>query len=199
MNKYKGIFKKNLSMMVLIILVIFISTFVINLFSSKKSVIQTVGGSFLLKNHEGVYFNSKNIKKKKLIYFGYTYCPDICPMDVLKISQVYDLNKDLKNELLPIFITVDPQRDDQITVKNFIENFNDAFIGLTGSSKEIDEVIKSFKIYVNYNKKNEKDNTYLVDHSSLIFIIDEDDNFLALLRPNEVSIENINKHLKKII
>ena len=199
MNKYKGIFKKNLSMMVLIILVIFISTFVINLFSSKKNVIQTVGGSFLLKNHEGVYFNSKNIKKKKLIYFGYTYCPDICPMDVLKISQVYDLNKDLKNELLPIFITVDPQRDDQITVKNFIENFNDAFIGLTGSTKEIDEVIKSFKIYVNYNKKNEKDNTYLVDHSSLIFIIDEDDNFLALLRPNEVSIENINKHLKKII
>ena len=199
MNKYKGIFKKNLSMMVLIILVISISIFVINLFSSKKSVIQTVGGSFLLKNHEGVYFNSKNIKKKKLIYFGYTYCPDICPMDVLKISQVYDLNKDLRNELLPIFITVDPQRDDQITVKNFIENFNDAFIGLTGSTKEIDEVIKSFKIYVNYNKKNEKDNTYLVDHSSLIFIIDENDNFLALLRPNEVSIENINKHLKKII
>ncbi len=199
MNKYKGIFKKNLSMMVLIILVISISIFVINLFSSKKSVIQTVGGSFLLKNHEGVYFNSKNIKKKKLIYFGYTYCPDICPMDVLKISQVYDFNKDLRNELLPIFITVDPQRDDQITVKNFIENFNDAFIGLTGSTKEIDEVIKSFKIYVNYNKKNEKDNTYLVDHSSLIFIIDENDNFLALLRPNEVSIENINKHLKKII
>ena len=199
MNKYKGIFKKNLSMMVLIILVISISIFVINSFSSKKSVIQTVGGSFLLKNHEGVYFNSKNIKKKKLIYFGYTYCPDICPMDVLKISQVYDLNKDLRNELLPIFITVDPQRDDQITVKNFIENFNDAFIGLTGSTKEIDEVIKSFKIYVNYNKKNEKDNTYLVDHSSLIFIIDENDNFLALLRPNEVSIENINKHLKKII
>ncbi len=199
MNKYKGIFKKNLSMMVLIILVISISIFVINLFSSKKSVIQTVGGSFLLKNHEGVYFNSKNIKKKKLIYFGYTYCPDICPMDVLKISQVYDLNKDLRNELLPIFITVDPQRDDQITVKNFIENFNDAFIGLTGSTKEIDEVIKSFKIYVNYNKKNEKDNTYLVDHSSLIFIIDENDNFLALLRPNEVNIDNINKYLKEII
>ena len=199
MNKYKGIFKKNLSMMVLIILVISISIFVINLFSSKKNVIQTVGGSFLLKNHEGEYFNSKNIKKKKLIYFGYTYCPDICPMDVLKISQVYDLNKDLRNELLPIFITVDPQRDDQITVKNFIENFNDAFIGLTGSTKEIDEVIKSFKIYVNYNKKNEKDNTYLVDHSSLIFIVDENDNFLALLRPNEVSIDNIKKYLKEVI
>ena len=146
-----------------------------------------------------VILTQKVLKKKKLIYFGYTYCPDICPMDVLKISQVYDLNNDLKNELLPIFITVDPERDDQNTVRNFIENFNDAFIGLTGTTKEIDEVVKSFKIYVNYNKKNENDNTYLVDHSSLIFIIDENDNFLALLRPNEVSIENINKHLKKII
>ena len=185
--------------MVLIILVISISIFAINLFSSKKDVIQNVGGSFLLKDHEGDYFSSKIFKKKKLIYFGYTYCPDICPMDVLKISQVYDLNINLKNELLPIFITVDPQRDDQSTVKNFIENFNDAFIGLTGTTKEINEVIKSFKIYVNYNKKNEKDNTYLVDHSSLIFIIDENDNFLALLRPNEVSIDNIKKYLKEVI
>ena len=120
-------------------------------------------------------------------------------MDVLKISQVYDLNNDLKNELLPIFITVDPERDDQNTVRNFIENFNDAFIGLTGTTKEIDEVVKNFKIYVNYNKKNQNDNTYLVDHSSLIFIIDENDNFLALLRPNEINIDNINKYLKEII
>ena len=185
--------------MVLIILVFSISIFAINLFSSKKDAIQNVGGSFLLKDHEGRYFNSRSIKKKKLIYFGYTYCPDICPMDVLKISQVYDLNNDLKNELLPIFITVDPERDDQNTVKNFIENFNDAFIGLTGTTKEIDEVVKNFKIYVNYNKKNKNDNTYLVDHSSLIFIIDENDNFLALLRPSEVNIDNINKYLKEII
>ena len=59
--------------------------------------------------------------------------------------------------------------------------------------------MKGSKIYVNYNKKNENDKTYLVDHSSLIFIIDENDNFIALLRPNEVSIDKINKYLKKII
>ena len=185
--------------MVLIILVLSMSIFMINLFSSKKDIVQNVGGSFLLKDHKGLSFNSQKIKKKKLIYFGYTYCPDICPMDILKISQVYDQNNNLRNEILPIFITVDPERDDQITIKNFIENFNDAFIGLTGTSDEINQVIKSFKIYVNYNKKNENDKTYLVDHSSLIFIIDENDNFIALLRPNEVSIDKINKYLKKII
>ena len=91
--------------------------------------------------------------KKKLIYFGYTYCPDICPMDMLKISQVYDDNIALRNKLLPIFITVDPDRDNQKVIKNFVENFNDTFIGLTGTKDEINKVIKSFKIYVNYNKK----------------------------------------------
>ena len=113
--------------------------------------------------------------KKKLIYFGYTYCPDICPMDMLKISQVYDDNIALRNKLLPIFITVDPDRDNQKAIKNFVENFNDAFIGLTGTKDEINKVIKSFKIYVNYNKKNLNDKSYLVDHSSLIFLMDEND------------------------
>ena len=124
----------------------------INLFSSKKDIVQNVGGSFYLKIIRGYLLIHKRLKKK-LIYFGYTYCPDICPMDILKISQVYDQNNNLRNEILPIFITVDPERDDQITLKNFIENFNDAFIGLTGTSDEINQVIKSFKIYVNYNKK----------------------------------------------
>ena len=96
---------------------------------------------------------TQKVLKKKLIYFGYTYCPDICPMDVLKISQVYDLNNDLKNELLPIFITVDPERDDQNTVRNFIENFNDAFIGLTGTTKEINEVIKASRFMLITIKK----------------------------------------------
>ena len=153
----------------------------------------------MLKDHNGHLFDSKKIQKKKLIYFGYTYCPDICPMDMLKISQIYDMNIALKNKLLPIFITVDPDRDNQKVIKNFVENFNDAFIGLTGTKDAINKVIKSFKIYVNYNKKNLNDKSYLVDHSSLIFLIDENDEFLGLLRPNEINIEKIKKHLKEII
>jgi protein SCO1/2 len=120
-------------------------------------------------------------------------------MDMLKISQVYDDNIALRKELLPIFITVDPDRDNQKAIKNFVENFNDAFIGLTGTKDEINKVIKSFKIYVNYNKKNLNDKSYLVDHSSLIFLMDENDQFLGLLRPNEVSIEKIKKYLKEVI
>jgi len=198
-NKYKKIFKKNLTMMVLIIIVLLTGIFLINIYSSKNNISENLGGSFLLKDHNGHLFDSKKIQKKKLIYFGYTYCPDICPMDMLKISQIYDMNIALKNKLLPIFITVDPDRDNQKVIKNFVENFNDAFIGLTGTKDAINKVIKSFKIYVNYNKKNLNDKSYLVDHSSLIFLIDENDEFLGLLRPNEINIEKIKKHLKEII
>ena len=199
MSKYKSIFKKNLAMMTLTILVILLGIFLINLISERKNTAQDLGGSFLLKDHQGLIFNSKKINKKKLIYFGYTFCPDICPMDMLKISQVFDQNPKLKKKLLPIFITVDPSRDNQEKLSSFIENFNDSFVGLTGTESEINKVIKSFKIYVNYNKENENDETYLVDHSSLIFLVDESDKFLGLLRPMELNINKIEQYLEKVI
>ncbi len=185
--------------MLLIVLVITIALFFINLISEKKNLSQTLGGSFYLKDHTGGFLNSKKLNKKKLIYFGYTFCPDICPMDMLRISQLYDKNPSLEKKLVPIFITVDPLRDDQKALKSFIENFNVAFIGLTGSEIEIKKVIKDYKIYVSYNKKNEDDQEYLVDHSSLIFLLDENDQFLTLLRPNELSIDKIKQYLKEVI
>ena len=86
-----------------------------------------------------------------------------------KISQIYDKNPQFKKKFQPIFITVDPLRDNQNKLFNFMENFNSAFFALTGTDEEIKKIIKSFKIYVSYNKKDENDETYLIDHSSLIF------------------------------
>ena len=185
--------------MILLILVIGFAIFFLNLISEKKNITQKLGGSFYLEDHTGIFFDSKKINKKKLIYFGYTFCPDICPMDMLRISKLYDENPNLKSHLVPIFITVDPKRDDQKTLKNFIENFNVAFVGLTGTESEINKIIKNYKIYVSFNKKNADDQDYLVDHSSLIFLVDENDRFLTLFRPNEVSIDKIKNYLKEII
>ena len=185
--------------MILIILVIGIGSFFISIISENKNFNQNLGGNFILMDHRGSIFNSNEITKKKLIYFGYTYCPDICPMDMLRISNVFDQNPELKKELLPIFITVDPLRDDPKTLNDFIGNFNKAFVGLTGTEKEINDIIKSFKIYVNYNKANDEDLSYLVDHSSLIFIVDENDRFLGLLRPNEINFDKIKRYLKEVI
>ena len=123
---------------------------------------------------------------KKLIYFGYTYCPDVCPFDLLKISKIFENNPRLKNEIKPLFITVDPERDTIKKLKIFMENFDQSFTALTGTNEEIKNVLRKFKIYVKINKNNPMDKDYLIDHSSLIFLIDENDNYIKFFRTNEL-------------
>ena len=89
--------------MILIVTVILIGLLLINYISKKNNLNQSIGGSFLLTDHQGNSFNSKKINLKKLIYFGYTFCPDICPMDMLKISQIFDQNPNLKKKNITHF------------------------------------------------------------------------------------------------
>ena len=186
-------------MMTLLVLVITFAVFFLNFFSKKQKVTSNIGESISLIDQNGNAFISKNIKRKKLIYFGYTYCPDICPMDVLKISKLFDDNPSLNKVLLPIFISIDPERDRPEVLRDFIENFNSAFVALTGSNDQINQVIKDYRIYVKLNKKNKEDLSYLVDHSSLIFLMDENDNFITFFRTNDLVKEKIDPYLKKII
>ena len=82
-----------------------------------------------------------------------------------------------------IFITVDPERDNQSQMKNFMSNFNENLIGLTGETKEIDNVLSKYRIYVKRNKKGNEN--YLVDHSSLIFLINEKDEYITHFSPKD--------------
>ena len=150
-----------------------------------------MGGSFVLTDQNGKTFNSKKINKKKLLYFGYTYCPDICPFDLLKISKIFENNPKLKNEIKPIFITVDPERDTIKNLKIFMENFDQSITALTGTKNEIKNVLRKFRIYVKINKSSPIDNDYLVDHSSLVFLLDKDDSYIKFFRPAQLK-ENIN-------
>ena len=93
----------------------------------KKLQLISLGGSFILTDQNGKTFDSRKVNLKKLIYFGYTYCPDICPFDLLKISKIFENNPNLKNEIKPIFITVDPERDTIKKLKIFMENFDQSF------------------------------------------------------------------------
>ena len=124
------------------------------------------------------------MKKKKVLYFGYTFCPDVCPIDILRISRFVDQRPELIKNFDFIFITVDPERDDQIQMKNFMSNFNDNLIGLTGETKDIDNILSKYRVYVKRNKKVNNDN-YLVDHSSLIFLINEKDEYISHFSPKD--------------
>lgn len=199
MNKYKNIFKKNLLLMLILILTIFIGLFFINFFnSSQKSYDRNIGQSFSLVDHNNQNFNSFEVKKKKLIYFGYTYCPDVCPFDMVKISQIFTTYPELEKKIKPLFITVDPNRDTTKQLKIFIESFHSSFLGLTGTKEMIEKVIRAFRIYVKLNKKSDTDDDYLVDHSSLIFLLDENDKLVTFFRPDDLN-GKLQKYLKKVI
>ena len=191
MPNFKPLFKKNLIMMTILVFFILVVIFFINLLYDKKKPNLTLGGSFILTDQNGKTFDSKKVNKKKLLYFGYTYCPDICPFDLLKISKIFENNPKLKNDIEPVFITVDPERDTIKKLKIFMENFDQSITALTGTKDEIKDVLRKFRIYVKINKKSPSDNDYLVDHSSLIFLLDKDDSYIKFFRPQQL-IENLN-------
>ncbi len=191
-KKYKSIFKKNALLMASIIIVLVISIFLIDLIKSRQNNKNfNIGGNFTLTNQDGLVYDSKQIKKKKLIYFGYTFCPDICPFDVLKLSNFLDSNPNLKDDVEFIFITVDPERDTTEQIKSFLENFNPSIIGLTGSKSQVKKVINDYRICGRINDSEDDDN-YLVDHSSLFFLIDQEDNYISHFRSDDFK-KSINK------
>ena len=185
--------------MLILVLTIGIGLIFINFFNSNyMSYDKKIGQSFSLIDHNDQKFFSNKVKKKKLIYFGYTYCPDVCPFDMVKISQIFTNNPELQKHVKPLFITVDPNRDTTKQLKIFIENFHPSFLGLTGTREMIEKVIKSFRIYVKLNKKSDDDDEYLVDHSSLIFLLNENDKLVTFFRPDDLN-GNLQNYLKKII
>ena len=186
MKKHKLIFKRNMLMMLLITLVLAISIFLINILNNLNyddSI--KIGGSFSLTDQNGKTFNSSKLRKNKLIYFGYTFCPDVCPFDMLKLSKFMKSNPIIEKNLQLIFITVDPERDSPKELKSFLENFETRIIALTGTKEEIKNVTKNFRVFVKKNSNFNDDQNYLVDHSALIFLIDKEDNYIAHFRTND--------------
>ena len=190
MSNYKQLFKKNLLMMTILVFFILVVIFFINFLHDKKKPNISLGGSFILTDQHGKVFDSKKVTLKKLLYFGYTYCPDICPFDLLKISKIFENNPNLKNEIKPLFITVDPERDTIKKLKIFMENFDKSITALTGTNQEIKNILRKFKVYVKKNKSSPVDKDYLIDHSSLIFLLDKNDRYIKFFRPSELK-ENL--------
>src|SRR3546814_196753 len=118
-----------------------------------------------------------------MLYFGYSYCPDVCPLDLQKLMQGYRLfeKKDPARaaKVQPIFITIDPQRDTPQVLKNYVSAFHPKLIGLTGTPDEIAKVAKDFAVY--YEKAGE-DEHYLVDHSRSPYLMGPDGKPLEIGR-----------------
>ena len=183
MRRFKSIFIKNSISMLVIAITLFIGIYIITQYKNKENTDINIGGSFKLINQKGELYLSERSSKKKVLYFGYTFCPDVCPIDILKISRFVDQSPELTKTFDFIFITVDPERDNQSQMKNFMSNFNENLIGLTGKTEIIDNVLSKYRVYVKRNKEGNEN--YLVDHSSLIFLINEKDEYITHFSPKD--------------
>ncbi len=137
-----------------------------------------VGGPFELTNQNGETVTDKDFRGQNLlIYFGFTFCPDVCPTELAKIAAAVDMLPSDAN-VTPVFITIDPERDGVEEVKAYVEAFDPEMVGLTGTPEQIEAVAKEYRVY--YAKSTGSDNTdYLMDHSSIIYFMGEDGKFIA--------------------
>jgi cytochrome oxidase Cu insertion factor (SCO1/SenC/PrrC family) len=157
-----------------------------------------IGGPFSLKDQNGTIRNSNEFKGKfMLIYFGYSFCPDVCPLGLQNMSQALNLLQRDREQIIPIFITIDPARDTVDHLKVYATNFHPNFIMLTGSQTEIDRTLKLFRVYSEKSTEiTENNKDYLMDHSTLIYLMDKDGNFLQQF-PHSIDPETLAVSVQK--
>lgn len=134
------------------------------------------GKVFYLKDHRGQII---------LLFFGYTSCPDVCPTTLSKLARVYRLLGPLRQKILTVFVTIDPKRDTPQKLKEYLQYFNINAIGLTGTKKEIDEVVDSYKATYVKVETNSSALGYLYDHSDYLYLIDPQGKTFHLFHPED--------------
>jgi protein SCO1/2 len=134
----------------------------------------TMGGPFTLTNQDGRRQSDTDFAGKyRLVYFGYTYCPDVCPVDMQVIGaglrRFEEQDRARAERVQPIFITVDPARDTPEVLRAFVRNFHPRLIGLTGSEAEIANVARAYAVHYNRETPNAQ-GAYLVDHTRIVVL-----------------------------
>jgi protein SCO1/2 len=140
------------------------------------------GGHFTLKKQDGTIFDSKISNKLMLIYFGFTYCPDVCPTTLIKMADVIDRLGEDSDNVNSIFISIDPERDKEEIIKDYVSAFHDEIIGLTGSEEQISSVAKDWGVY--YQKEDiEGSEDYTVNHLDIIFLANANGEYVDFFPP----------------
>ncbi|XP_067946535.1 protein SCO1 homolog, mitochondrial-like [Watersipora subatra] len=138
-----------------------------------------LGGDWTLMDHTGTKRKNTDFLGQWLIlYFGFTFCPDVCPEQMEKLVEAVDRIDDDKTlpNVVPIFITLDPERDSPLLLAQYLSEFSEKVIGMTGTKEQIAQAAKAYRIYYSAGPKDE-DNDYIVDHSIIMYLINPDGEF----------------------
>jgi protein SCO1/2 len=142
-----------------------------------------IGGPFALTDHMGKPRSDVDFRGKLLVvYFGYTYCPDICPTDLMAISLALDLLGMAGEVVQPIFISVDPERDTVEHLADYVAAFHPRLVGLTGTPESLRKVATAYKAYY-VKAENARGKDYVIDHTAFIYLVGKDGQYLGFLPP----------------
>ena len=157
-----------------------------------------IGGPFELTDQNGTKVTDQTFKGRlMLIYFGFTYCPDACPTALGIMSAAIDKLDGAADRVVPILITVDPERDTPQVLKDYVSNFHPRMMGLTGTKEQIAQVAKAYRVF--YQKAaGPTPDDYLMDHTLLIYLMDGDGKYITHFGPDatpDQMADEIRKHL----
>lgn len=140
-----------------------------------------LGGPFELVNAAGDTVTDQDvITEPSILYFGYTFCPDVCPLDVQRNAVAVDVLAERGMSVTPVFISIDPERDTPDVVGDFADNMHDKMIGLTGSPEQVKAASQAYRTY--YRAQDSGDDYYLVDHSTFSYLVLPEHGFVEFFR-----------------
>jgi protein SCO1/2 len=137
-----------------------------------------IGGPFQLTDQTGKPVTDRDLKgRPTLIFFGFTHCPDVCPTSLFEISEVLRAMGKDADKVNAFFVSVDPERDTQAAMKEYLSSFDPHLKGLTGDPESVAKVLSAYRVYA--KKVPLKDGDYTMDHTALIYLMDRDGHFVA--------------------
>lgn len=142
-----------------------------------------IGGPFSLTDHRGRAVTERDFRGRPMaVFFGFTYCPDVCPTELGTIAAALDAMGPAGERVTPVFISIDPERDTPEAMADYVSRFHPRMVGLTGSAEQVAQVARAYRVY--YAKVQPRDTTaYLMDHSSFIYFVGPDSRVRSLFRP----------------
>lgn len=159
--------------------------------------VAAVGGPFRLTDQDGHTVTEQNLKGGPfLVFFGFTYCPEVCPTALFEISEILRKLGPEENRARALLITVDPERDTPQVLKDYLSNFDPRIMGLTGDAEAIAAVAKAYRAI--YRKVPLEQGDYTIDHTAIVYLMDKQGRFVSpfsLKRPIEQSVAELRKYL----